>query len=263
MEKPKYKFQENLLKLSEENNDYTKALDEWGHIGEIKLKRGEALCTCGNKNVMNFQTFFNIKNAKMIYTGNECAKKLGLRLGQGNGMNADFRQFIIMNPAVYTTLNDITYSEDVRMKFIEYITRQVENMPDLNKAYTRIQDLVSKFKSYNYTFVELEELCNRISEKIQQKEAEEREKHEREEQEKHEREEREKREREEREKREKEKKEKDELHRDVARISRQRKERREEENRKQAYRETDKLAETLQQACLNGDQDAITRMMFP
>jgi hypothetical protein len=274
MEKPKYKFQENLLKFSNEKDDITKAIAEWGHICEIKLKRGEALCTCGNKNVMNFQIFLNTKNAKMIYTGNECAKKLGLRLGQGNGMNADLRQFIIMNPAVYTTLNDLTYSEDVRIKFIEYITRQVDQMPDLHKAYTRIQELINKFKTYNYTFVELETLCERIAEKIQKKEAEEWEKREREEQKKREREEREKREREEREKLEREELVDDwreqmaNYWREERRVRNERsraeyKRRRREKQIQEDYHDTNQMSTNLQDAFKTGDMDAIRRMMFP
>jgi len=175
MAEPKYRFQENLTKLSVEKTDFKKAIGEWQHVDKIKLKRGEHLCICSNKNVMYFHLFFNIKNSNMIYTGKECAKHLGLIIGQGGRINADFRQFIIMNPAIYTSLNDLMYSYNVRIKYIEIIRKQIESMPDLYKAFKRIQDLVNIFKSHNYTFVELESLCESILEKIQKKELEERE----------------------------------------------------------------------------------------
>ena len=248
MAEPSYKFQENLFKLSEEKTDLKKAIAEWQYVTMNTLKKGEHICICGNKSIIYFHLFFNTKTTKMIYTGEVCAKKFGLKIGQGNGMNADFKEFIMQNPAVYTSLNDLTYSEDVRKKFIEYITRQVAAMPDLDKAYKRVQDLVNIFKSYNYTFVELEQLCKQIKEKIDRKEQE----------------------RIERERREQESRERRYAAERVREERRVRNERRRAEYRRkqrdrqiqEEYHETNQMSTNVQDAIKTGDMDAVGRMMF-
>jgi hypothetical protein len=248
MAEPSYKFQENLFKLSEEKTDLKKAIAEWQYVTMNTLKKGEHICICGNKSIIYFHLFFNTKTTKMIYTGEVCAKKFGLKIGQGNGMNADFKEFIMQNPAVYTTLNDLTYSEDVRKKFIEYITREVAAMTDLTMAYKRVQDLVNIFKSYNYTFVELEQLCQQIKEKIEQKE----------------------RERIERERLEQESRERLYAAERVREERRVRNQRRQEENRRRRrekqiqedYHDINKLSTNVQDAIMSGDQDAITKFFL-
>jgi len=249
MTEPSYKFQDNLFTLSEEKVDIKKAIAEWQYVTMNTLKKGEHVCICGNKNIIYFHLFFNKKSTKMIYTGETCAKKFGLNIGQGNGMmNTDFKEFIMQNPAVYITLNDLTYSEDVRKKFIEYITREVAAMTDLDKAYKRVQTLVNIFKSYNYTFVELEQLCEQIKEKIEQKE----------------------RERIERERLEQESRERlyaAERVREERRVRQE--EKREEYRRKERehkialeYHDTNKKSAKVQDAIMSGDQDAIMKMLF-
>ena len=249
MTEPSYKFQENLFKLSEEKTDLKKAIAEWQYVVMNVLKKGEHICICGNKSIIYFHLFFNTKSTKMIYTGETCAKKFGLKIGQGNGMmNVDFKEFIMQNPAVYTTLNDLTYSEDVRKKFIEYITREVAAMPDLDKAYKRVQTLVNIFKSYNYTFVELEQLCEQIKEKIDRKEQE----------------------RIERERLEQESRERLYAAERVREERRIRNQRRQEENRKRRrekqiqedYHDINKMSTNVQDAIKTGDMDAVGRMMF-
>ena len=248
MAEPSYKFQENLFKLSEEKTDLKKAIAEWQYVTMNTLKKGEHICICGNKSIIYFHLFFNTKTTKMIYTGEVCAKKFGLKIGQGNGMNADFKEFIMQNPAVYTSLNDLTYSEDVRKKFIEYITRQVAAMPDLDKAYKRVQDLVNIFKSYNYTFVELEQLCEQIKEKIDRKEQE--------------RIERERREQESRERRYAAERVREErrVRNERSRAEYRRKQR--DRQIQEEYHETNKMSTNVQDAIKTGDMDAVGRMMF-
>ena len=248
MAEPSYKFQENLFKLSEEKNDLKKAIAEWQYVAMNALKKGEHICICGNKSVIYFHLFFNTKTTKMIYTGEVCAKRFGLKIGQGNGMNVDFKEFIMQNPAVYTTLNDLTYSEDVRKKFIEYITREVAAMTDLTMAYKRVQDLVDIFKSYNYTFVELEQLCEEIKEKINRKEQE----------------------RIERERREQESRERMYAAERVREERRVRNEKKREEYRRKEreqkitvdYHDTNKKSAKVKDAIMSGDQDAIMKMLF-
>ena len=248
MAEASYKFQENLFKLSEEKADLKKAIAEWQYVAMNALKKGEHICICGNKSVIYFYLFFNTKSTKMIYTGGECAKRFGLKIGQGNRMNADFKHFIMQNPAVYTTLNDLTYSEDVRKKFIEYITREVSAMADLTLAYKRVQDLVNIFKSYNYTFIELEALCQSITDKIEKKERDRIEKA-RQEQEYHESRYAEQRVREERRIRNEKKRE-------------EHKRRQREKKTKEDYRNIEEKCMIFQDAIKNDDQDAIMKMMF-
>lgn len=248
MAEPSYKFQENLFKLSEEKTDLKKAITEWQYVVMNVLKKGEHICICGNKSIIYFHLFFNTKSTKMIYTGRECAKKFGLKIGQGNGMNADFKEFIMQNPAVYTTLNDLTYSEDVRKKFIEYITREVSAMTDLTMAYKRVQDLVDIFKSYNYTFVELEQLCEQIKEKIDRKEQE----------------------RIERERREQEYRERMYAAERVREERRVRNEKKQEEYKRRQrdkqinrdYHGIEQKSVIVQDAIKSGDQDAIMKILF-
>ena len=121
-------------------------------------------------------------------------------------------------------------------------------MPDLNKAYTRIQDLVSKFKSYNYTFVELEQLCEQIKEKIEQKERE--------------RIEREQREQESRERRYAAERVREERRVRNERSRAEYKRRRREKQIQEDYHDINKMSTNVQDAIMSGDQDAIMKMLF-
>jgi FtsZ-interacting cell division protein ZipA len=121
-------------------------------------------------------------------------------------------------------------------------------MTDLTMAYKRVQDLVDIFKSYNYTFVELEQLCEQIKEKIDRKEQE----------------------RIERERREQESRERMYAAERVREERRVRNEKKREEYRRKErehkitvdYHDTNKKSAKVQDAIMSGDQDAIMKMLF-
>ena len=168
-----YKFDENLLKRSRSDHIDT-ARSEWAYVTGEKQKVGLMICICGNKNVQNFHYFFNIvTGGEMIATGEQCAKKLGLRIGQGSGrMNPVFREFLIDYRAEYTTLNDLVYTGEIKRKFIEFIERRIRSAPNLNEAYTLVKGLVDMFHSHNCRFPGLETICNDLKTKIDEEEIE-------------------------------------------------------------------------------------------
>ena len=172
MPEPKYNFDMNLLERSI-SKDIDPAKKEWVDIGKDTQPFGSIICICGNKNIKNVHYFFNTQSGKMIATGKQCAKKLGLKLGQGSGrIIPAFAEFLIEYRAEYTTLENLVYTDNIRIKFIEFIKKRIGSTSNLNEAYNFTKFFVDMFNSHNCKFTELEVICNELKLKIGEKEAE-------------------------------------------------------------------------------------------
>jgi hypothetical protein len=167
-----YKFDEHLVRLSKSETP-DEARKEWEFLKQVTISQvSERLtCICGNRNVKYFWIFFNIHNGNLISTGSECAKKLGLKQGQGfHIMNSNLRDFLINYQGIYTSISEILYSDEVRRVFMDFIRKRVDSSKTLMEGYNIVNPLVDKFKAYSCRFVELESLLDEIQTKITEEE---------------------------------------------------------------------------------------------
>lgn len=170
MSKAQYNFEKNLLENSA-SDCIKKALGEWDAIGRETHKDEKLICICGNKNVIHFHYFFNTETGKMIVAGRNCATKFGLNLGYGSGrLNPILKDFLFDYRAIYTTLNNLVYTDEIRIKFIEFVKRRIGAISNLNEAFCLVKNLVDKFQSNNCSFAELEAICDELKIKVEQEE---------------------------------------------------------------------------------------------
>ena len=170
MSKAQYNFEKYVLENSA-SKYIEEAKKEWDEIGSETHKDEKLICICGNKNVKHFIYFFNTTSGKIIVTGRKCAKKFGLNLGQGSGrLNSILKDFLFDYRAIYTTLNNLVYTDEIRFKFIEFVKRRIRAISNLNEAYFLVKNLLDKFKSHGCSFAELECICDELKNKVDQEE---------------------------------------------------------------------------------------------
>jgi len=170
MSKAQYNFEKNLLENSA-SDCIKEAIGEWDAIGRETHKDEKLICICGNKNVIHFHYFFNTETGKMIVAGRNCATKFGLNLGYGSGrLNPILKDFLFDYRAIYTTLNNLVYTDEIRIKFIEFVKRRIGAISNLNEAFCLVKNLVDKFQSNNCSFAELEAIRDELKIKVEQEE---------------------------------------------------------------------------------------------
>ena len=194
----RYKFDENILKLSS-TNDINQIGDEWVKIDSKSLSTPSGHCICQKNNIKHIIYCYNIITKTFITVGRECSTKFGKRIKRtGNPLIVDmFKQYI--KDISYELIDDVfAYSENIKQKLEEHIEKQYKNRINLDELLSNIKELID-----DYGFVGLTELYTAINLTISRERMErcERERQERERCER-ERQEREQREREQKRKRE-------------------------------------------------------------
>lgn len=70
-----YKFNNNLLKLSEEKTDIKQALKEWKCLNTDLQSVNPQICICQHNIKKEINTFINLKNNNTIFIGSKCYEK--------------------------------------------------------------------------------------------------------------------------------------------------------------------------------------------
>ena len=127
----KYKFDENLLKVSK-SKDLETAKKEWREICTEKRDKKTGLCICQHT-LMNIIYIYNIYTKCTISIGTGCCKKFNLqRKGIDNNILKNVLSKMITKGEYKIIDNILQYTKNIQSELIAYITKEYqENATDL------------------------------------------------------------------------------------------------------------------------------------
>lgn len=161
MTNSKYKFNENLLKLSK-NQNLVIAKSEWREIYK-EHREEKGICICQHK-IKNIVYMYNIFTKYTISVGEGCCKKFDLKRIKVNSIILkNVLSKMIANHEYETINNVIEYSNDIQIQLIEYIREKIK--------YTKCCEILNqilnnvRFLIYEYDLKYLQEIYFEIKTK--------------------------------------------------------------------------------------------------
>ena len=155
-----YKFEENLLALSE-SDDRQEAIDEWSFVN---YRRGDkdtkVRCVCAHTIYRAINVYCNERNGNTIHAGSECDKRFKDIQRRGRGTkNELLRDFMATEKGVYENIYDhIAYSNGVRDRLCTHIESKISafNSVGLEKLLHGIEAIIAGLESKNRPTGDLE-----------------------------------------------------------------------------------------------------------
>jgi len=167
----KYKFEENLLKVSK-NNDFKNALLEWNLIYKEEKSLKDEICICQHK-ISNASYYYNKNTQKIICIGLKCCEKFKKNMNNSNKLNIllhDLLERKLKNNE-YTHIDNIfEYCVKIKDDLINELDNKINLLNEINKLINlknEIEDLIN-----NYEINYLQDLVDKIYEKIKKLELE-------------------------------------------------------------------------------------------
>lgn len=169
----KYKFNENLLKLSK-NKNLELAKTEWREIYRENRTEKTGLCICQHR-LKNIIYMYNIYTKYTITVGSDCCKKFNLQLVKLD--NTILKNVIgqMLVRGEYEIINNILeYTNDIQNQLIKYIRNIYENEKILAKIQKLHSDIGILIKDYDLTYLQdiYDEINNFIINEMNAKERE-------------------------------------------------------------------------------------------
>ena len=167
-QKPNYKFQENLLKLSFSQKIDT-ALGEWTQIYEETLPEQTGLCIC-QRRIKRSWYMFNLSTKYNIRVGIECRKKFNGNEYTGRinkTLQRNILQQFIRNGLMtgYGEILDILkYAMEIKSYLMESLRRQITNTTNMNVLQELYDDITELINDYNVEY--LQEIRDEIERKM-------------------------------------------------------------------------------------------------
>lgn len=134
LSKMKYKFNENLLKLSK-NKNLEFAKTEWREIYRESRTEKTGLCICQHR-LKNIIYMYNIYTKYTITVGSDCCKKFNLQLVKLDNtiLKNVIGQMLVRGEYEYNIIDNILeYTNDIQNQLIKYIRNIYENEKILAK----------------------------------------------------------------------------------------------------------------------------------
>jgi hypothetical protein len=167
-QKPNYKFQENLLKLSYCLEIGT-ALSEWVDVSEETLPELTGLCIC-QKRIKHCKYMFNLITKYNIRVGKDCREKFNGNEYTGR-INKTLHQNILQQllrkgfMTGYGEILDIfKYAMEIQSSLMECLRRQITNTTNLGVLQELYDDITELINDYKVEY--LREIRDEIDRKI-------------------------------------------------------------------------------------------------
>ena len=161
-----YKFDENILKLSE-TNDLEKLHEEWIHISYNEDIDIPVICICQHV-IYNTHIYLNIKNKNIINVGTTCVNKI--RLKNCKKLRSVIMSFINGTRGHYQEICDlIKYSNENWITFLESIKSKVDSVWDNLIGLTEINKIIKLFSDNSIDCSDLQDIVRKIQMKIDEK----------------------------------------------------------------------------------------------
>jgi len=150
MTKPGYKFETNLLELSN-SKSVDIAKKEWFDFYDEQRLKLDRQCICQRK-IKNVIYMFNILTKKCITVGSNCITKFKL---EKNKINNDLYENVLKKiKGEYEEIDTIDFAEKTQTYLIEDITKILNENSDLQKLVEIEKKILDLIKRFNLTFLE-------------------------------------------------------------------------------------------------------------
>ncbi len=156
-----YKFEANLLKLSE-STDFTNAKKEW--IRLPREEKGNKKCLCQHR-IRNINYMFNTKTKRIIPIGKDCLKKFNFNSNVlTNSISVAVLNKYITNLG-YEEIDDVEeYSKEIEELYLKSV---IEKYESCKYKYSELLNLESEVKYLiELNFVNLRDIYIKITKQI-------------------------------------------------------------------------------------------------